>query len=220
MPGHAVSAHCCLAAARGAASGGAAASSTDSRAALAALFSWILTESLGLIMLRRWVSREGPRLQAGRPKTVSRPLVFGHAGLAGSGFACWLSFVLTGQVALAWIALCLLAPAIGLGISTVTLWTPYPVRQWSVLEDPPDDPEVPVGLARPRMSDEMLNRTLADEVLTNRMIEEMLADIIEGPLPESKGRVNLAPVIPITHGILALITFVLVMLAAIGAIHG
>jgi hypothetical protein len=219
LPGHAVRAHCCLAAAGGAASGGAAAGSADSRVALAAMFSWLLTESLGLFMLRRWITREGPRLAAGRPRTVSRPLVFGHASLAGSGFACWVSFVVTGQVALAFVAICLLAPAIGLGISTVTLWTPYPVRQWSVLEDPPDDPVESVSLARPRMSDEMLNQTLADEVLTNRMIDDMLADIIEGPLPEPKQRVNFAPVIPAGHGILAIVTFALVILAAISAIH-
>jgi hypothetical protein len=221
MPSHAVSAHCCLAAAGGVASGGAAAGSADSRSlALAALFSWLTTEAFGLFMLRRWISREVPRVAAGRPRTVSRPLVFGHAGLAGSGFACWVLFVVTGQMALSWLAICLLAPAIGLGISTVTLWTPYPVRQWSVLEDPPDDPVESVSLARPRMSDEMLNQTLADEVLTNKMIDDMLADIIEDPLPAAKRGLNLAPVIPVTHGILAIVTFVTVTLAAIAAIHG
>jgi hypothetical protein len=56
-------------------------------------------------------------------------VIFGHAGLAFAGFAGWVSYLVTGSPALAWLAVGFLAPAVGLGIFTVTVWTPYPARR-------------------------------------------------------------------------------------------
>ena len=64
------------------------------------------------------------------------PLVLGHAGLAFAGFTCWVSFLISAVDPLAWLSVGFLAPAIGLGISTVTVWTPYPARRPDPLPSP------------------------------------------------------------------------------------
>src|SRR5579875_2145129 len=97
--------------------------------ALAALASWLITEGLGAYMLATWIASGGPgRHRARHPGEVPTPVIIGHAGLAFTGFGVWLGFAATGARPLPWLALAFLTPAIGLGISTVTVWTPYPAR--------------------------------------------------------------------------------------------
>jgi len=146
-------------------------------------------------------------------------VIFGHAGLAFTGFVCWISFLLTSSAALAWLGVGLLAPAIGLGISTVTVWTPYPAHrampEAERLADPPDS-------ARPPPADganpEVLGSALSDEALTSKLIDDLLASVLATPPPTAQwpGR-RLAPLIPAAHGVLAIFTFLFAMLAAIAA---
>src|SRR6202007_2282138 len=94
-----------------------------------ALASWLLTEFLGALMVRSWIAGGGMRAarqRPARPDAMSLPVLAGHAGLNLAGLVCWICFVVSGAGALAWLALAFMAPAIGLGISTVTIWTPYP----------------------------------------------------------------------------------------------
>jgi hypothetical protein len=120
--------------------------------AFAALAAWLVTEALGAWMLSRWVAHGGLR-RAEPSSQVPPEVVVGHAGLAFGGFACWVGFLASGSPVVAWLALALLAPAIGLGISTVTIWTPYPVRPDPVDElvarilAPPAKPNRSPGLA-------------------------------------------------------------------------
>jgi hypothetical protein len=220
LPGHAAGAHCCLAAARGAAAGAAASGPADGRSlAVSTLVSWLLTEALGAYMLRSWILSGGARQSADHDRTASRSLVFGHACLAASGFACWVSFLITGLATLAWISIGLLAPAIGLGISTVTVWTPFPARTSAPEDEVPLDQASQPSLARPgSVSDEVLTRALADEAMTRKLIDDMLAGLLAEPSPAPRQRVDFAPLIPAAHGLLAIGTFSLAMLAAIGAI--
>ena len=96
---------------------------------LAALISWLLTASLGAHMLRTWLVRGGLRRERARPGGLPPPLIFGHAGLAISGLLVWVGYVGSGVRALAWTAVVILMVTVGLGLSTVTLWTPYPARK-------------------------------------------------------------------------------------------
>lgn len=190
---------------------------------VAALVSWLLAESLGAYMFRSWLASAGPRRQpagAGQ-NTMSPLLIMGHAGLALAGLVSWVSFLASGLPALAWLAVGLLAPAIGLGISTVTVWTPYPVRRpgqdTSSPTDTGDDPASPAAVL---VTNEMLDRVLADEALTSELVDELVRRMLAEPPPapqKASHRWQLAPVIPILHGFLALATFLLVMLAAIAA---
>ena len=64
-------------------------------------------------------------------------MALGHAGLAIGGLTCWLSYLVTGQPAFAWLALCVLLPVAGLGIATLM----------QAISDPDPDPDPGAGAA-------------------------------------------------------------------------
>jgi len=209
--------HSCVAAAAGH-----AASRPASRGpGVATLISWLLAESLGAFMLRRWLASGGARQHGtARQETMSLALIAAHAGLALAGLISWVSFLIAGLPALAWLAVGLLAPAIGLGISTVTVWTPYPVGRLRPEAPAPQRPAGgPPGGPAILVTNEMLDRVLADEALTSELVDGLVERMLaEPPLERSASRRwQLAPVIPILHGVLALATFLLAVLAAIAA---
>ena len=168
--------------------------------AFVTLACWLIAEGLGAYMLGRWVVGGGPRQQRGQPGRVSLPVVLGHAGLAFTGFACWVSFLMTGSPALAWVAIGFLALAIGLGISTVTVWTPYPARRDGVGDGQADHgsgsgaPAVSPGHARSdgmlagTFTNERLALVLSDEALTSRLVDDLLARMLAVPLQRRTGR--------------------------------
>jgi hypothetical protein len=194
----------------------------------AALACWLVAEGLGAYMLGRLAASGGPR-RRGRPRRVSPPLIFGHAGLAFTGFICWVSFLVTGLAALAWVGIGFLALAIGLGVSTVTVWTPYPARRAEASGVPDGHgggraPVVPPGHAHGdgmlagAFTNERLARVLADEVLTSKLVDDLLARMLAPPPPaRHRPEWNLAPLIPAVHGVFAIATFLFATLAAIAA---
>ena len=107
---------------------------------LATLATWLLTAGLGAFMLSRLIASGGLRQQRATRGGLSPTVLFGHFSLAGTGLLVWACYVATGWVALAWSAVGLLMPAIGLGVSTVTLWTPYPRPGRAAGAGPHDDP--------------------------------------------------------------------------------
>lgn len=188
---------------------------------MAALVSWLAAELLGLYMLRSWLAsrQAGPPSQP--PAGLSPALIVGHAGLAFTGLLSWVVFVLTGSAVPAWIAVGLLVPAIGLGISTVTVWTPYPARR-PPRAGPRASAPAPATAAgavpATLVSNEMLNRALASEALTSKLVDDLVARMLTEPQPAPRGgRWQLAPLIPVLHGVAALVTVLLAMLAAIAA---
>ena len=129
---------------------------------LVALAAWLLTVASGVYLLAGWIAHGGLRRagRRGRPP----PVILSHFGLATAGLACWTGYVLSGAVAVAWLAVFLLLPVAGLGIATLMLAIPD---------------------AAPRASTAQRSRL---------------------------------PVVAIaTHGILATVTMLLVLLAAIAA---
>ncbi len=208
--------------------------------AFATLASWLWAEALGAWMLRSWMNSGSPRQSRSRPDGVSLPVMLGHACLAGTGLLCWISFLATSYSALAWLALALLGSAIGFGISTVTVWTPYPSRRApapSRRGGPHPAPGGPAStdpgaaefgataagwpaddLPAEIVSDEVLAKALSSEGLTGMLVDDMLARILaEAQPPERTRRVTLLPIIPAVHGALAIATFLLATLAAIAA---
>lgn len=175
---------------------------------LAALASWLLTEALGAVMLRNWLASGGARAaQAARsdrardPDAMSVPILAAHAGLNLAGFASWLCYVLSGMAIFGWVALGFMAPAIGLGISTIAIWTPYPVRR---------APAVRPGILR----HDDLRRALDDDGRSEQIVDDLLRRNLTPPVPP---RPNPRALIPAGHGILAIATFLLVVLAVISA---
>jgi hypothetical protein len=163
---------------------------------LAALIAWLLTASIGGYMLRTWVARGGLRRQRATGVGVPPGVVFGHAGVALSGLAVWISYLSSGWHPLAWIGVTLVCAAICLGICTVTLWTPYPV-----LREPGAGRE---DLERPDEHHDVFTVT-----------DEMIASLLAEPVPVRRRRVHLLPLIPLVHGFGALTTFMLTVTAAL-----
>ena len=179
---------------------------------LAALIAWLLTAGIGGYMLRTWVACDGLRRQRATGVGVPPAVVFGHAGAALVGLAVWISYLSSGWRPLAWIGVVLVCAAISLGICTVTLWTPYPVRPdpGTGHEDPggfesreaPAHPAHPAG--PPGEHHDMFTVT-----------DEMIARLLAGPPPARRRRVHLLPLVPAAHGLAALTTFMLTVLAAL-----
>jgi hypothetical protein len=187
--------------------------------AVAALVTWLLAESLGLVMLRSWITSGAARNRRTRPDGMSLPVLLSHAGLALSGFVSWLCFLGTGADIAAWLSVALLAPAIGLGVSTVSVWTPYPVRAAETpVEAGPGLASYPRDAGMPGRSipDHTLARSLEDEALASKLIDELLAHNLTIE-PPTVPRINPRTLVPLVHGVLAIATFLLATLAAIGA---
>lgn len=188
--------------------------------AVSGLVSWLLAEALGAYMLRRWVASGAARYRRSRPDSMSLPVLAGHAGLNLAGMVCWVGFVLSRVPWVGWLALVLMIPAIGLGVSTVSVWTPYPVRRAA--------PEVGGGrddmdaLQRAwqhgTIPDHVLARAMEDDGVASKLADDLLARnlAIEASADRSI-RLDLRALVPLAHGALAVATFVLVTLAAIAA---
>lgn len=193
-----------------------------------ALVSWLLAESLGAYMFRSWLvsgrrRHHGGGHEDGGQDGESGALIVGHASLAFAGFVCWVSFLASGTPAVAWLAIGFLAPAIGLGISTVTLWTPYPVRRpasRAPVPAPPNRDSRSANSPGILITNEMLDRVLANDALAGELVDDLVAKLLAEPAgpPQMSRGWRLAPVVPILHGILAIATFLLATLAAINAV--
>jgi hypothetical protein len=180
--------------------------------AVATLVSWLATEAFGAYMLTSWIGSGGTKVKRDAPGAVPRSVIFGHAGLAFTGLVWWICFVVTGDVPLAWLSIAFLAPAIGLGISTVTLWTPYPGRPPPGAEPAWPQYDGMLGIT----SDEMLTAALEDDALTTKLVDDLVAKVLDQPEPTPRrSRWQLSPLIPAAHGLLAMGTVLFAVLAAV-----
>jgi len=109
----------------------------------------------------------------------------------------------------------LVCTAICLGICTVTLWTPYPVRP-----DPGAGGEGAPEIRAARAAGGQEGRQAAAAgshdafTVTDEMIASLLAEPSPPP-PPRRPRPHLLPLIPLAHGLGALTTFLLTVTAAL-----
>jgi hypothetical protein len=179
----------------------------------ATLISWLLTVSLGAFMLGSWLVRGGPHRERAQAGGLPPQLIAGHAGLALFGLALWVAYLASGARALAWTAVGALMVTVGLGLCTVTLWTPYPARKPG--EQPPSAghkptvivPETATGAAVGGDSPEY---QVTDEMIA-RLIDESRREYAAWHRP---ARPNLAVLVPVAHGFAAVGTFVLAVMSA------
>lgn len=213
----------------------AATSLHDPALAIATLGCWVFTASLGAYMLRSLIARDGLRRQLTVRDGLHPGVLVGHFSLALTGLVTWICYLISAAEPVAWLAVVLLVPGIGLGITTVTLWTPFP-RSASApgpgqgatgqaLPGPsPAGPPQPPGAAPPgptasaRLTDAMLARALTDEAATRKLIDEMIADLPAEAARQArkKPRAFPAAVIPFAHGLGAVVTFALAVVTASG----
>ncbi|HEV3381028.1 MAG TPA: hypothetical protein VG142_08620 [Trebonia sp.] len=198
----------------------------------ATLISWLVTASLGAFMLRTWLARGG--LGRERAKTGGLPpqLIFGHAATALTGLLVWVAFVASGARPFAWAAVALLMVAVGLGLCTVTLWTPYPARKPGERREPAAADAAPGAAdaapaaadAAPGAADAADAAPAAAEAPSApdqpefEVTDEMIARLLSDPFPASRHRPirpNPAVLVPVAHGFLAIATFTLAVLSTI-----
>jgi hypothetical protein len=177
----------------------------------ATFISWLLTASLGAFMLRTWLVRGGLRRERARAGGLPPQLIAGHAGLALVGLVVWVAYLASGARALAWTAVGVLMVTVGLGVCTVTLWTPYPARKPGERRaSPGDGPAVVVpGTAA--------NAAEGGHSLEYQITDEMIARLVDEPRREYAAwhrpiRPNLAVLVPVAHGFAAVGTFVLAVM--------
>jgi hypothetical protein len=198
----------------------------------AALIAWLITAGIGVYMLRTWIARGGLRRQRATGVGVPPGMVFGHASAALTGLAAWVGFLASGWDTLAWVGVVLICTAVTLGVCTVTLWTPYPVKA-----DPAADGDT--ALAAASQSDwphwgptravqpgitpgpaaaEGIQASPAEHPDAFTVTDDMIARLLaEPPAVRPRRRIPLLPLIPACHGLAAMTTFLLALLAALNA---
>lgn len=202
---------------------------------LVTLLTWVFTACLGGFMLGSWAAGGGIGQRRGSGVGPPLAVIFGHASLALAGLLVWAGALLTGWIALAWAAVGLLMPAIGLGLSTLTLWTPYPVQRPLGARGPPGAAAAngpgsaasgPGSMAGTRstdpvtgrVTDDLLTKALTDEVLAGELTDMVVARVRDAQKEQAnKYRWHLTPLIPAAHGVAAVATFLLAVLTAAGA---
>ena len=88
----------------------------------AALITWIVTAALGAYMLATWVSQGGTRSGSGTASHFRPPVVFGHFLLAAAGLVVWLIYLVNDSTALAWVAFVDLLVVAIIGDTLVLRW--------------------------------------------------------------------------------------------------
>lgn len=184
----------------------------------ATLVSWLVTASLGAFMLRTWLARGG--LGRERAKTGGLPpqLIFGHAATALTGLLVWVAFVASGARPLAWAAVALLMVAVGLGLCTVTLWTPYPARKPGERREPAAADAAPGAVDAADAAPAAAAAPRPPDQPEFEVTDEMIARLLSDPFPASRHRPirpNPAVLVPVAHGFLAIATFTLAVLSTI-----
>lgn len=203
--------------------------------AIATLVCWVFTASLGGYMLRGLIAHDGLRRQLTVRDGLHPGVLVGHFSLALIGLVTWICYLITAREPVAWLAVALLVPGIGLGITTVTLWTPYPRSPGTARpgqESPRPAPAGPPAPGQPppgpapqagnavsdRVTDAMLARALTDEAQTRKLIDEMIASLATAAEQEARKKQKSYPaaLIPFAHGIGAVVTFSLAVITAAG----
>ncbi len=203
-------------------------SSPSGALGIAALATWLVTAGIGASMLAALISRGGLRQQRAVRGGLSPVFLVGHFSLALTGLAVWIGYLAAGLTALAWAAVGILMPVIGLGISTVTLWTPFPGPRGRAVGRQGGAGGVRAEGERPaasasdaparKVSDEVLARALNDEVLAGQLVDQVIAGVHAEPHPApKKPGVHWAVLVPAAHGLAAMATFILVVVTAASA---
>jgi len=189
--------------------------------AFVTLCTWLFDAVSGGYMLRTWIARGGLRRQRASDRLAPRVL-FAHFGMASTGLLVWIGYLATTWIVLAWLAVGLLMVVIGLGVSTVTVWTPFPAHRADAGTGPGDGADALVPPAEGALTggptDEMLNRALTDDILLSQLVEDVVAQARDVPSRAARhDRARLAVLIPASHGLAAITTMILAVLTATGS---
>ena len=177
----------------------------------AALIAWLVTAGSGAYVLLSWISGGGSlRLAANRAGRADRAdstgsppaVIIGHFGLALTGLVLWAIYLAVGWAALAWTAVCILLPVAGLGMASLTVGLPGRLSAGDGSEAGGDTTTASGGEAS---GDTTTPGGGGTAVLSRR---------------GQSVRASLSPLIVVGHGLLAVTTMLLALLAAVGVPAG
>lgn len=181
----------------------------------AALIAWLVTAGSGAYVLGNWISHGGSlrRRVAG---TGSPPaVIIGHFSLALTGLVIWVVYMVAGWAALAWTAVGVLLPVAGLGMAALAIGLPG-------LPSLPGLPGRPVPAATgsavagsASASTTSVGGTVTGSAVTGSATTGTTAGA-GGPGRAASGQRRLSPLIIVGHGVVAVTTMLLVLLAALG----
>ena len=204
---------------------------------LATLLAWLATIGIGAVMLGRRPVRGVLRQVRARRGRAGPAVLAGHFGLAGTGLLVWACYLATGWLTLAWAAVGLLLPVIGLGMAVLTMGTAaasrpaggagqYPGPGAGVPPAVPPGPapmsavslpaaSVPAGSAVP-------GPAAAGSLPPGPVASGPVASgpAVSGPVSPARpraGRWRQGAILPIVHGLAAMATILLAVLTALGA---
>jgi hypothetical protein len=88
----------------------------------AALIAWVLTAGGGFVLLSIWLARGGMRQEGQSGSRIRPPLILSHFGLAATGLVLWIIYLANDSDTLAWIAFVILAVVAVLGWTMFAIW--------------------------------------------------------------------------------------------------
>ena len=183
-------------------------------ASLAALASWIVTAAAGLYLLAGWLTRTPSGRRRFRRAAPPPAVIGGHAGLGLAGLGVWIAFMATAEPALSWIAVGITFLAAGLGMATLLSAMPDPQRSGPLTAN---TGTANTATANVVTADAIPASTATSSTVTASTVTAITATA--GTVTESaRTPATRPPVLVIAlHGVLATITILVVLLAAIGA---
>jgi manganese efflux pump family protein len=200
---------------------------------IAALIAWLVTAGSGAYMLGSWIAHGGTLRR--RPDSISTGsppvVVFGHFGLALSGLAVWVAYLVAGSAPLAWVAVAVLLPVAGLGMATLAVGLPGRLRP-AAGDDPADAADLGTGDQVDLRTGDQVDLGTASKATAGAATQAdggatppavIAGDVRAGRAGTHGARGASArtglppPAVFVGHGVLAVTTMILVLLAALGA---
>ena len=89
---------------------------------VAALFTWMVTISAGLILVVIWIIEYDPEFQTAAATRLPVPVISAHALLGLGGLMLWISYLLLDQKGLAWATVAALGTVAVLGLIMAARW--------------------------------------------------------------------------------------------------
>jgi len=89
---------------------------------VAALFTWMVTITAGLILLVIWIIEYDREFQSAAATRLPVPVITGHALLGMGGLMLWVGYLLVDQERLAWATVAALGIAAVLGLIMAVRW--------------------------------------------------------------------------------------------------
>ncbi|MEP7024186.1 MAG: hypothetical protein ABJB47_10370 [Actinomycetota bacterium] len=91
---------------------------------VAALTAWLLTAALGLYMFTIWLIEDDGSQDGPGYRRLRAPVVFSHVGLAVTGLVIWLLHLYIDLGRLVWVPVAILVAVAILGVTMFTRWVP------------------------------------------------------------------------------------------------